>query len=299
MSVNSSRVGIMYEALIRKLLNWANDVSNIKVVLIVGSRARSKYPADEWSDLDAIIVTSNPDFYVSTTDWIGNMGTPILTFIEPTATGVGIERRVLYENMLDVDFSIVPFESFSQLTKGDASTKTKNEIKDLVNRGIISIIDKAGFVAEVQKLVASYPSLIYRNPNQEEFAEIVNDFLYHAVFAAKHLKRGELWWTATCLDCHMQRLMLRMMEWHAHATHSGEFDTWFRGRFLEKWADSQILQGLTESFARYDSGDIKRALRASMALFRQMGTEVACKLSLVYPTDADEKVASWIDTCIT
>ena len=34
----------------------------------------------------------------STTSWVGEFGTPVLTFLEPTAIGERVERRVLYEH---------------------------------------------------------------------------------------------------------------------------------------------------------------------------------------------------------
>lgn len=34
---------------------WAESQSNIRAILVIGSRARRDFPADEWSDLDLAI----------------------------------------------------------------------------------------------------------------------------------------------------------------------------------------------------------------------------------------------------
>ena len=96
------------------------------------------------------------------------------------------------------------------------------------------ILDKDGMATPLRKIISSIEIPTPRPPTQHEFLEVVNDFMYPAVFTAKHLQRGELWWTVTSLNCYMQRLLLRMMEWHALATHGWNYDIWFRGRFLEE-----------------------------------------------------------------
>ena len=65
--------------------------------------------------MDMIVITTNPEHYVSTVDWVEHMGKPLLTFIEPTSAGDEKERRVLYEGMLDVDFAIFPLEKARQI----------------------------------------------------------------------------------------------------------------------------------------------------------------------------------------
>jgi len=98
--------------------------------------------------------------------------------------------------------------------------------------------------------------------------------------------------------CYMQRLMLRMVEWHARALHGWSYDTWFNGRFLEKWADPSVLEAMKSVFAHYDTKDIANALLASMCLFRRIGTDVASKLGLQFPEEADKSITNWVESCL-
>jgi len=295
-----------YEELVERFRKWAESHFDVRTAAIVGSRARVDHPADEWADLDIVIVTTDPEQYVSTSDWINNFGKPLLTFIEPTSTGDEKERRVLYEKMLDVDFAIIPqkrvqklFQSFGQTIETSADTQGLAQISNLLGRGVRVLIDKDGMTNQLGKFVAYIKEPSFHRPTQDEFLEAVNDFIYHTVFTAKHLRRGELWWTATCLDCHMQHLLLRMIEWHALATHDWKHDTWFRGRFLEEWANPKAVKALHKTFAHYDGKDIKRALLAAINLFHWLATETATMLSYPYPTEADKNVTEWTRTCIS
>ena len=41
-----------YAILIESFTTWAAYEDNVRTAVIIGSRARSDHPADEWSDLD-------------------------------------------------------------------------------------------------------------------------------------------------------------------------------------------------------------------------------------------------------
>src|SRR5207237_6791252 len=117
----------------------------------------------------------------------------------------------------------------------------------------------------------------------------------HAGWAAKKICRGELWTAAGCCDG-MKGQIRRMIEWHAQALRG--VDTWHRGRFLEQWADPRALEGLRSAFAHYDAADLRRALVASMDLFRWLAIEVAGKLGFAHPTEADARVTAWVARCL-
>jgi len=294
-----SRTKASYEQLLERFVKWAEGCPDIRAAVIVGSRARVDQPADEWADLDIIVITTDPDRYLSRTDWLENIGNPVLTFVEPTATGDEMERRVLFEGMLDVDFSIIPKENADQLLQSGVTPQIAAEIVNTFGRGMRVILDKDGMAAQFRAPISSIAAPPPRPPTQSEFRQVINDFLYHAVFAAKHLRRGELWWAKTCCDCYMHRLLLRVTEWHARATHGLNYDTWFRGRFLERWADPRVLKGLGGAFAHYSDRDVRRALLATMDLFRWLSTETAEKMGYQYPKEADERVTEWVRDCLS
>ena len=287
-----SESNALYEELITQFTVWASPRTDVRAAFIIGSRARTEYPADEWADLDIIIVTTDPDYYIENSEWVQNIGTPLLTFEEPTATGDNKERRVLFEGMLDVDFAIVPEEKVEFLHK--MPPEAAAQLADTVGRGIRVLFDKDGIT---EKVLTSIPSeVVYHPPTEKEYHELVSDFLYHCVWTVKHLRRGELWWSKSCCDSYLKRLLLTMVEWHSRAVHGPEYDTWFRGRFLEKWADPRVLKELREAFAYYDEKDVKRALMKSMGLFRWLAMETGEILSYPYLTEADKRVTLWVES---
>lgn len=276
-------VAIAYEQLIDCFVQWAQTDDNIRAALVIGSRARIDHPADEWSDLDVIILADDPEPYWTTVDWLHHVGVPWLTFIEPLHDGRGFERRVLFEGGLDVDFVPSPVVFFRQML----DTGLLPDVADLIHRGVRFLVDKEGFAERLKQLpVALAP---YRPPAEPEFLNLVHDFWYHTVWTAKKLRRGELWTGKSCCDSYLKQLLRQMLEWHTRARQGASVDTWMSGRFLEEWADPRAVAALPAIFAHYDEADVWRALLSTMELFQWLAVETAEALGYAYPSSGEAR----------
>jgi aminoglycoside 6-adenylyltransferase len=204
-----NHISAAYEQLVERFVRWAQSEENVRAAVVIGSRARVDHPADEWSDLDVIILANDPEQYWSTVDWLNNVGTPWLTFVEPTPDGAGFERRVLFEGGLDVDFVPDPVAAFRQVL----DTELPPDLVDMIQRGIRVLLDKDN-LSERLAAVEIEP-VVPPPPAEPEFLNVVNDFWYHTVWTAKHLRRGELWWAKSCCDSYLKQLLRQMLEWRA------------------------------------------------------------------------------------
>lgn len=266
-----------YKPLLAKLAAWAESEDNVRAVVIVGSRARADHPADEWADLDVVVLARDPQPLWAGAAWLAAIGEPWLTFIEPTPDRRTYERRVLFAPGLDVDFVPVAVASLVDvLERGIA------EALMLLQRGARILVDKDGLAQRALDAVrpAAPPPL----PSEAEYLNLANDFWYHTVWAAKHLRRGDLWVGKFCADNYLKDLLLRMIEWHARATRATT-DTWMLGRFMDEWADPRAVAALKDVFARYDEEEIWRALEATMEVFRWLALETADAWRYAYPTE--------------
>ncbi len=278
-----------YDCLLDRFKTWAEAEPSIRGAAIIGSRARADRPADQWSDLDLIVTTTDPQPFVTTTAWLDHVGTAWITFLEPTMGGL-IERRVLFEDALDVDFVFMPVESLAAL---------ESIALDIVRRGVRLVLDKDGTLDRALNGI-SLPTDPPPAPPPDEatFLNTVSDFWYHTVWTAKKLRRGELWTASGCVDNYLKwQCLLPLITWHARAAHGEQLDTWMNGRFLEQWADARAVAGLRAAFGRYDAGDLWQALLGTMALVRWLAPETAERLGYAYPAQAAAQVTAWVDAC--
>ena len=270
-----------YEQLIERFIQWAQEEDNIRAAVVVGSRARTDHPADEWSDLDVLLFARDPEPCLETDQWLHTFGIPRLTFLEGTPDG-GTERRVLFEGGLDMDLVPEPVETLEALL----SEEVPRGAADMISRGVRFLVDKEGFEKRLKTIGIRKPPCSY--PEESEFLNVVNDFWFHTVWTGKHLRRGELWWAKSGCDGYLKNLLRRMMEWHTCLSKGKEADTWMRGRFLEEWVDERALETLPDIFAHYNEEDVWRALFATMDLFHWLSLETAELAEVQYPLSGEE-----------
>jgi len=278
-----------YETLLQNFIRWADGQEGVRSAMVIGSRARRDHPADEFSDLDLSIFVEDPALYLGSTEWLDQIGTPWLSFVEPTGDRRHWERRCLFAGGLDVDFAFVPAKVVSEMI----ATGVPPEVSDIFRRGFRILFDKDNLLSQIDFHAPGVSQAL--QVEEAAFLAVVNDFWYHSVWTAKHLRRGELWWSKNCCDGHLKELLRRMLEWHAHSGANVQKNTWLRGRFLEEWADPRAVHALKSTFAHYDLDDIWRALLATMDLFGWLSRETAELNGFGYPEDGSTSAIAFVE----
>lgn len=269
--------------LVERFRAWAAEEPAVRAALIVGSQARTVVPADEWSDLDIVIFHTAPERLIGSTDWIRQFGSVVLTIVEPTAVLGGRERRVLYAEGRDVDFAVFPAEATRQIGESPEGLA-------VLGRGYRVLVDKDHrFPGDPHPVppVAVAPLL---RPSEAKFQASVADFWYHVPWAAKKLRRGELWTAKQGIDGYLKRLLVEMIGWHAAAQKGEDVDTWHAGRFLERWAEPPALARFPSTFCRYELHDLQRGLDETGRLYSDLAQEVAKANRWHYPLEVESAV---------
>ncbi len=264
--------------LIGRLSAWAAGREDVRAAFLVGSQARAETPADEWSDVDLVLVVDDPRPYLAEAEWVWAFGEPVLTFVERMAIRDGFERRVLYEDGQDLDVAVLAAAGIEGWL-GDP------EGARVLARGFRLLHDTLGLGERLAAAAAKPPPT--RVPVQADLDELSADVWYHALWAAKKLRRGELWTAKECVDGYLKARLLTLLGWHARAGDPGR-DTWHGGRFVERWADQRWQRVLRQAFAAYEPEDVARALWTTVNLWSQVERETAERLGLAPRADEDE-----------
>ena len=153
------------------------------------------------------------------------------------------------------------------------------------------LVDKDG---RTQGMAAPFSRpLEYERPSEDDFHRTIEDFWHEAHNIAKYLARGDLW-SAKFRDWESKKVLLRMIEWHAHAKYGWQHDTSHLGKRMSSWVDPEILQSLHESFAHFDARDSWNALLATVRLFQRIAPETADRLGYRYLDDVDRNMGGLI-----
>lgn len=256
-------------AFLDEVAAWAGAQADVRAVLLVGSQARLDTPADDFSDVDLGLFVDDPERYLGDGTWVRSFGEPLLTLIEPTSVGGFEERRVLFQDGLEVDFSILP----AAIAKAPPA-----EADAVLGRGFRVVYDDIGL--DDLEPAGTPPT---SPPTQAALEQLSNDFWYHLLWGAKKLRRGELLLANQVCNCYLAGLLVELARWRAR-----DRDTWHGYRFFERWAGGEVAEALAPTFAQYEAAEIARALRAKGELFGQLEDDVVQRFRLVEPVDRSE-----------
>lgn len=264
-----------------KLIEYAKCDEDIKAVIAIGSSTRQEVKADEYSDLDLIIVSENTEKWYSG-EYPKKLGNINITFIEPTLGG-GKERRCIYDEDKDVDMIVFSQAQFEEALRTGVAGY-------VMNRGYNILYEAVPFEKEIEAHVTKGHS----NPSMpdEEFDNMINDFYFHNIWASKKLLRGELWSAKMCVDAYLKNYLLRAIELYCYEIEGK--DVWHDGRFIDKWAGEAIVNELSECFAHYEKADVQNALKATNRLFERVTRETALKRGCTYPEKAAECARAYL-----
>lgn len=196
---------------------------------------------------------------------------------------MGVERRVMFDPHLDVDFVILTPEYFSGMLQ-------IKEVQQVFKKGYKVLFDKIDVTNNFK--VPGDTAPVHSLPAQYQFDNLVQDFWYHVIWVSKKMLRGEIWVAKECLDSNLKHLLRTMAEWHA-ATVLGN-TPWHNGRFIEQWADPRLVSCFSAIFAIYDRNSMLLAMIETMNIFRLLAIEVAESLEYSYPQQADQAAVSFV-----
>lgn len=275
-----------YQRLQAALVAWAAEQPAIRTILLVGSRARQIRPADEYSDLDISFYVSDDPGSVSELSlaWMRAFA-PVWMILDEHHDNAK-SWLILYQGGFKVDLGVVPLTELSALADAGG-------LWDDQQRGYQVLLDRDGVAARLLPPQPFVPPA-WSPPTADQFQKRVESYFYGAVYTAKQIRRGNLW-KAKWADAIQQRMLLDMLEWHAHATHAEPVDTYYRGDFMREWVSGQTWAELHGVFAHFDADDSWRALLASVRLFTRLTTETAGALRWDYPQTMMTEVTRYID----
>ncbi|WP_391201613.1 aminoglycoside 6-adenylyltransferase [Psychrobacillus sp. L4] len=273
-----------YQEIMRKVILWGEKEDDIRSIFVVGSMARSEKPADEWADMDLVIVTSDVEKWLSNEEWINYFGNPQISFLEGTPVGNLIERRVMFDGASSVDFNFLKLEIAKTFLVSE-------EVQNVIARGVKVLLDKDS----ITKVFHDTSSVIKNKevPTFSEFKNDVHDFWFHAVYTAKKLRRGELLVAKSNCDDYLKRLLIKFVKLQSMMKGTNQ-QSWHDVRFFEEWADKEVVQKFQGIYGKYNEESIWDALFQTMELYRKVAKQISIELDYDYPIIADQSASKLV-----
>lgn len=241
-----------YSETVDEILAWSKQDSNVECAVLIGSQTRNESKADEWSDLDVMLLASDPAILLAENDWVGRFGKAVCVFNEITVLHFvswnWCVKRVLFEDRRDVDFSILPYDQLDDVLAVN---------REVMSKGYRVLYDSRGDLVDskIRTMLETIQKEAPRIPTEKALRNDLYDLLFHIIWALKKIKRKELWVAVSCINGHIRDLLLGLIECHNVSRTGRSSVVMYDGRFLEDRTDREIIDKLRHCFAKYDESD--------------------------------------------
>jgi aminoglycoside 6-adenylyltransferase len=277
------------KAVIGKLLEWAESKPDIRVVILTSSRAKPNAELDEFSDYDVIFVAEDIKPYREDESWLEEYGRVLVVYRDPIEIRFGHERFInvtQYENGLKIDFTFWPVP----LIKHVAGME---KLPDYIDDGYKVLLDKDGLTKGMK--APSGKAFIPKPPTEVEYQAFVEEFFYDIPYAAKQIRRGDIF--ALKLTVYYMRdvKLRRLLEWKVEIEYKWSLKSGYFGKRLQKYLTPALLQEWDMiHFGGVNKNNWESLFRI-LRLFSEVAREVGKELGYSYPEDVDKRMMDYVE----
>ena len=278
----------MSDTVLDALTAWGERTHGIRAMILTSTRARADGPVDEFSDYDIILAVTDPaSFAGGDLGWQAECGTPLVRWgDEDELYGrTTYFRGVIYQDHVKVDYSIWPDALLEALAE-------RETLPPGLDHGYRVLLDKDGRTGRWPQPTST--AYVLARPSEAEYRALVEEFWWGTTYAAKALRRGELFFANSFMLEHDLKIdaLRSMLEWRIAVAHAWSFAPGVHGRGLERHLDPETLRELTTTYASLNPDQIWTALLRLIDLFRRVASKVAAALGYAYPREIDERMSA-------
>jgi len=115
---------------IEDFMRWATKRKDIRAAALAGSYAREELDKD--SDVDLVIITTDPKKYITNTEWTRVFGKPITKKVDEY--GQLTSLRIWYESGLEIDYGFTTREWIETLPEDERKQVTDDGLRVLFEK---------------------------------------------------------------------------------------------------------------------------------------------------------------------
>lgn len=278
---------------ITRLIEWGEGREDVRALVLSSSRTNPtvQHLVDRLSDYDLdVVIQGDARSWYEDRSWLEDFGQVMVGFCDPPEREYGIEIFgcvILYEEGLEIDFTIMPVDIFRQVV-------AEPELRGGWDDGHQVLLDKDHMTTGMKR--PTHREYIPSPPTEQEYRRIIDIFFTDATYVAKFLWRDELLFWKHMLDQELKgEALRRMLEWRMELDYNWSVRLGEHGRELRKRLPPKLWAELESTYVGAGSEDNWKALFRTTALFRKVAVEVGDRLGFAYPHEMDRRVETYLE----
>ena len=281
----------MTDPVTSRLIEWGKARADIRAMILTSSRASPRAKIDLFSDYDVIIAVLDVDRYLEDKSWLSEFGPVLVVYHDPPREHFGgpcFREIVQYETGLKIDFNMWPADVLARVA-------TETALPDELDVGYIVLLDKDDLTSRLKP--PSYQAYVPSPPSEAVYQTLIEEFFQDGTYVAKHLWRGDLLSAKYNLDHAMKFTHLHtMLIWRYEIDHNWSIAPGDHGKGLKHRLPADIWRRFEATYTGPEIAENWKALFATVALFRDVATEVGKRLGYIYLDDLDRRCTRYFET---
>jgi len=275
------------QAVIDRLVQWAQGREPIRAMLLYSSRANPNAWLDLFSDYDVLVAVTDVRSFHEDDRWLEDFGRVLVVYRNPIGLEHGFESFgfiTLYDDGTKIDYGFFPVEFLHWAAR-------EPRLPDDLDNGYVILVDKDHLTDGLQP--PTYNAYFPTPPTERDYRAVIDEFFSDSTYVAKHLWRDNLFSVKLSLD-HIMKLqcLRRMLEWQMEIEHHWSVKPGAYGKGLKGRVGPGIWSELESTYVGAGTAENWDALFKTIDLFRKVAVEVAVALGYEYPYDMDRRVTA-------
>lgn len=253
------------------LLEFAQQNSKIRVVLLNGSRANPLIAEDDYQDYDILFIVEDIDGFKNDDSWHSFLGTPILQQLpdimtlgnEDNQNRLSFAYLMIFEDGSRIDLTLFPVGKFHSHFKIDSLTQV--------------LLDKDNLFPN------SFPSndsdYHIQKPTEIEFLEVSNEFWWVSTYVVKGLLRKEITYAKEMMETVCRPMFMKMIEWNIGIEHDFSISFGKSGKNIQKLLPTEDYINVLKTYSDANPKANWEALLSMATYFSELQIELASKMN--------------------
>ncbi len=267
------------EQVLKQILDFAQNDSNIRAVVMNGSRVNPNVKHDFFCDYDVVCFVHDLEKYVRDKNWVPNFGDLVI-----------MQFNRHDEQPEDLYVYLMQFTDGVRIDLSFA--KMKMISPSLEDSLTVVLLDKDQCLPTIP--APNESSYITKKPSVAEYDLMVNEFWWVSTYVAKALWRNETVTAKYLFEVIVRDCLSRMVTWYIAMQHDWQINVGKMGKKFGKLLPPELWQELLMTYPGIEEKDIWQALFTAGKLMRKLSIPVAEKLGFAYHDQEDKRVTAYL-----
>lgn len=266
------------------ILNTAIEDDRIRGVILSGSRTDLNARKDPFQDYDVIYIVREIETFTANHNWVDVFGERIMmqmpeAKVTPPPSNEGhFVYLMQFKDGNRIDLTLIPLE------------KADDKLQGLDGLNVV-LLDKDN---AVQLPPASDSEYWVKQPSNEEFQDVCNEFWWICLNISKGLWRNELTYALFMKEQINRNVLIRMLAWRVGIETGFTKSVGKLGKHLERLIGHEDWSKFIATYSDANNLRIWDSLFHMCRLFRETALHVAKHFGFEYPSSDDENVMEYL-----